>query len=210
METLKFQKGDIFRHKTKKNQYLLILCVNKFAPASQSYLADIYTVEDGAGYQDDYSEDKIKKSYRPATSHERKIFSIIKESGIGCRGLSDFNERKMFRVLCGVDDDCVFNITDKTGADRKIWFIGTKKDCGAQHILDKHYLGSVGQLSYTDLMFMINVLKKGDITSEGGSLNFTYNVAYKKKSYKLKCVLKKNKYGGVDVVLVTYFSNKRG
>lgn len=207
---LHYKVGDILRHKTKKNQYLLILTVNKLAPTNKTYMADIYTVEEGAGYQDDYSDAKITKNYRATTALEKKIFSLIKESGCGCNGLSDHNEKKMFRVLCGVDDECVFNITDRTGAERKIWFTGTKLDCGAKHILNKHYLGAVGHLTYSDLMFMINVLKRGEVSSDGDKLTFIYKVAYQKKSYRLNCILKKNKYGGVGLVLVTYYSNRRG
>lgn len=207
-QNLKFKRGDVLVPKdgSLKNFYF-VLSVNPLG--KYPYLCNNYNVQYGINGQFDLEASKLDK-YRKANDLERKIWRFIDESDGGLECLKGKpEEKRLFSAFCSTKGDTTFTIEDAYGATRKFKLVSNSNDTGTRHILTKHFLGAVGRLEYSDIMFLLEVIKKGKCEPVGeNNLKFTYRCAGSKKAYTLICYIKGAK-GGKVMLIKSFYSNKK-
>lgn len=98
-----------------------------------------------------------------------------------------------------------FSVNDSYRNTVRFLLYTNKRDEGVIHIMNKHYKGSVGMVTAKEIIDICNVIRYGDVTSNGKSL--TYRWQNGSKILKLIVGLKKSNTG--ENVLKSFYSNRK-
>lgn len=98
-----------------------------------------------------------------------------------------------------------FEVIDAYGNTVRFMLYTNKTDDGVLHIMAKHYRGSVGMVTTTEILNLCDVIRHGEMTSDGKAITYTWRKGA--STLKLIVGLKKSKTG--ENVLKSFYSNRK-
>ena len=119
-------------------------------------------------------EEKVGPVPKLTNNLERITHNFITE--VGDTQLNDEQKRIYNAFVYRRRKPYKFSVVDKYGNTIRFILPTSNKREGVVHILMKHYNGKVGQVTASEILCFLEVIRKGNLTAENNTMTYKYNL----------------------------------